>query len=144
MLFSNQSRRIAMLTSKMESTPTPTDQRSSDLDILQQLNRDYVRSVEMSDVSWFGENLGEDFLNVNADGSLVDRAGFLAQIARPLTISNLEPRDVRVRVMGDFAIINARTAYTKPDGQSGSRRYTDVWALRLGRWLCVSAQLTSC
>jgi len=133
-----------MLTSKMESTPTATDQRSSHLDILQQLNRDYVRSVARSDVSWFDENLGEDFLNVNADGSLVDRAEFLAQIARPLTISNLAPRDVRVRIMGDFAIINARSVFTKPDGQPGSRRYTDVWALRQGRWLCVSAQLTSC
>ena len=129
-----------MLTSKIGLRPA----RSSDLDILQQLNRDYVRSVEMSDVGWFEGNLAEDFLNVNADGSLVDRAGFLAQIARPLTISNLEARDVRVRIMGDFAIINAVTAYTKPDGQEGSRRYTDIWAHRQGRWLCVSAQLTSC
>jgi ketosteroid isomerase-like protein len=133
-----------MLTSKAELMPAQAGSNPNTLDILQQLNRDYVRSVEMSEVRWFEQNLGEDFLNVNADGSLVDRAGFLAQIARPPAISRLEPHDVRVRIMGDFAIINARTTYTKPDGQAGSRRYTDVWAYRQGRWLCVSAQLTSC
>jgi hypothetical protein len=117
---------------------------ASALDILQQLNRDYVRSVETKNVRWFEEHLGEDFLNVNADGSLVDRAGFLAQVARGVPFSNLEPRDVQVRIMDGFAIVNARSAYTKPDGQAGSRRYVDVWALRQGRWLCISAQLTTC
>ncbi len=118
--------------------------RAGDLEILQQLNNDYVRSLERSDVGWFEKNLADDFLNIGADGSLVDRAGFLMQIAKPMTLSNLEARDVRIRIMGDVAIINARTAYTKPDGQAGSRRYTDVWSRQHGRWLCVSAQLTTC
>jgi hypothetical protein len=125
-------------------TSKQTDTDANALGMLQQLNRDYVHAVERSDVHWFEENLGEDFLNVNADGTLVDRAGFLAQVAKPLAISNLEPRDVRIRILGPFAIINARTAYTKPDGQAGSRRYTDVWTIRDGRWLCISAQLTTC
>lgn len=131
-----------MLTSAIELPTTQAD--CGDLDILHQLNRNYVRSVEMSDVRWFDENLGREFLNVNADGTLVDRAGFLAQVAHPLTISNLESRDVGIRILQDVAIINARTAYTQSDGHAGSRRYTDVWARRQGRWVCVSAQLTSC
>lgn len=118
--------------------------RSSDLETLQQLNRDYIRSVATSDVAWFEENLAVDFININADGSLVERAGFITQIARPIAISNLEAEDVRVRIIGDVAVINARTAFTKPDGQAGSRRYTDVWSRQGGRWLCISAQLTSC
>jgi len=133
-----------MLTTEAASTPARDRSGPGDLAVLEQLNRDYVRSVEISDVHWFEEHLAEDFVNVNADGSLVDRAGFLAQVARPLTISNLEAREVRVRIMGDFAIIHARSFYTKPDGQAGSRRYTDVWSRPEGRWLCVSAQLTSC
>jgi hypothetical protein len=123
---------------------TRTESNSAAYGILQALNRDYVRAVETSNVGWFEQHLGEDFLNVNADGTLVDRQAFLAQIARPLTISNLEPVEIRIRIMGEFAIINARTIYTMSNGQSGSRRYTDVWALRQGRWLCASAQLTSC
>lgn len=115
---------------------------NADIDTLQQLNRDYIRSVQMSDVRRFDEILAEDFLNSNPDGSLVDRAGFLAQIARPAVISNLEAHEVRVRIMGDIAIIHARTTYNKPDGLAGAGRYTDVWARRQGQWLCVSAHVT--
>ncbi len=116
----------------------------TDVDTLQQLNRDYIRSVQPSDVRRFDEILAEDFLCSNPDGSLVDRAGFLAQTARPVAISNLEALDVRVRIIGDVAIIHARTTYTMPDGRTGSGRYTDVWARRQGRWLAVSAHVTRC
>jgi ketosteroid isomerase-like protein len=117
---------------------------SADLDRLRQLNRDYIRSVQTSDVRRFDEILAEDFLCSNPGGSLVDRAGFLAQTARPVAISNLEAHEVRVRIIGDVAIIHARTTYTMPDGRAGAGRYTDVWARRQGRWLAVSAHVTRC
>jgi ketosteroid isomerase-like protein len=115
---------------------------ATDLQTLEQLNRDYISSVQSSDVRRFDEILAEDFLCSNPDGSLIDRAGFLVQTARPVTISNLEARDVKIRIMGDVAIIHARTSYTLPDGTSRSGRYTDVWARRGGRWLAVSAHVT--
>ena len=116
----------------------------TDVDTLEQLNRDYISSVQHSDVRRFDEILAEEFYCSNPDGSLVDRAGFLVQTARPVTISNLEARDVLVRIIGDVAIIHARTTYTQPDGRAGSGRYTDVWARRGGRWLAVSAHVTRC
>jgi ketosteroid isomerase-like protein len=115
-----------------------------DVDTLQQLNRDYIASVQTSNVRRFDEILADDFLCTNPDGSLVDRAGFLVQTARPVTISNLEARDVVVRILGDVAIIHARTTYTLADGRAGSGRYTDVWARRQDRWICVSAHVTRC
>jgi ketosteroid isomerase-like protein len=115
---------------------------ANDVDILRKLNQGFIRSVQMSDVRWFDENLADDFLNSNPDGSLVNRAGFLAQIARPVTIRNLEAEDVRIRLIGEVAIIHARTTYTKPDGQAAAGRYTDIWARRQGRWLCVAAHVT--
>jgi ketosteroid isomerase-like protein len=121
----------------MTATATQTE-----LQALEQLNRDYIRSVQTSDVRRFEEILADDFLCSNPDGSLVDRAAFLAQTARPVTISNLEARDVLVRILGDVALIHARTTYTLADGRAGSGRYTDVWARRGGRWLCVSAHVT--
>jgi len=116
----------------------------SELDILQDLNRDYIRSVQHSDVRRFDEILADDFLCSNPDGSLIDRAAFLKQTAAPVAISNLEARDVVIRIMGDVAIIHARTTYTRPDGTEGAGRYTDVWARRGGRWLAVSAHVTRC
>ncbi len=113
----------------------------SDLETLAALNRDYIASVQHSDIKRFDEILSDDFLNTNPDGSLVDRAGFLAQIAPKAKISDLACHDVNIRVMGDFAIIHARTSYALPDGRQGDGRYTDIWARRGGKWLCVAAQV---
>lgn len=112
------------------------------MDILQELNAGYIRSVRESDVAWFERHLADDFVNSNADGTLVDRAGFLAQVARPLVVRDFRCDDVRIRVLGELAIIHARTLYTKPDGSQGAGRYTDVWARRAGQWLCVCADVT--
>jgi|SRR2546428_10366857 len=121
-----------------------TTASKSDREILVDLNSDYIRSVQTSDVHRFDEILADDFLCSNPDGSLVDRERFLEQTALPVRISNLQAHDVNVRIMGDVAIIHARTTYTGPDGRAGAGRYTDVWARRHGRWLAVSAHVTRC
>ena len=117
---------------------------TADLEILTRLNHDYIRSVQNSDVRRFDEILAADFRCSNPDGSLIDRSGFLAQTARPVTISNLEALDVEIRMFGDVAIIHARTSYATADGRPGAGRYTDVWARQNGKWLCVSAHVTRC
>jgi ketosteroid isomerase-like protein len=111
----------------------------SDLETLRDLNRNYVRSAEQSDVRWYAENLAEDFLASFVDGSIIDRAQFLARAARPYAGSKPEAHDVRIRLLGDIALIHSGFKYTKPDGTPGSGRYTDVWARRAERWVCVSA-----
>jgi ketosteroid isomerase-like protein len=114
----------------------------SELDTLADLNRDYIESVQHSDVRRFDEILAGDFLCSNPDGSLVDRDAFLEQTAKPVVITNLQAHDVTIRLMGEIAIIHARTTYLGPDGREGTGRYTDVWARRDGRWLAVSAHVT--
>src|SRR5207253_11470164 len=114
----------------------------SDFEILTSLNRDYIRSVQDGDVRRFGEILAADFRCSNPDGSLIDREGFLAQTARPVTISNLMAHDVEIRMFGDIAIIHARTSYTMADGRPSAGRYPDVWARQNGQWLAVSAHGT--
>jgi ketosteroid isomerase-like protein len=114
----------------------------SDLDALIALNRDYIHSVQHGDVQRFDEILAEDFLCSNPDGSLVDKKQFLVQTARPVTIGGLAAQGVRVRILGDVAIIHARTSYITADGEQRNGRYTDVWARRDGKWLAVSAHVT--
>ena len=113
----------------------------SDIDVLTALNRDYIQSVQHGDVRRFAEILAEDFLCSNPDGSLVDKKQFLAQTARPVTISGLTAEDVKVRIIGDVTIIHARTSYTTADGERYGR-YTDVWARRDGKWLAIAARVT--
>ena len=113
-----------------------------DIATLTALNRDYIASVQQGDVRRFDEILANDFLCSNPDGTLVDRAQFLAQTARPVTISGLVAEDVQIRILGDVAIIHARTRYRTADGDERQGRYTDVWARRGGTWLAVSAHVT--
>jgi ketosteroid isomerase-like protein len=115
---------------------------SMDLEVLDKLNKAYVDAVQNSDVRWFKEHLSSDFVNSNPDGTIVDRGGFLAQVAKPVALKGLEPREVKIRQFGDFAIIHAKTVYRKPDGQPGAGRYTDIWMRRDGRWRCVAAHVT--
>jgi ketosteroid isomerase-like protein len=114
----------------------------TDHEILEKLNRGYVRSVEEKDAAWFDSHLAPDFMNSNPDGSLVDRAGFLKQIARGAGVSGIQEHDVLIRIVGDLAIIHARTTYTTSSGKPGAGRYTDIWSRRAGRWLCVAAHVT--
>jgi ketosteroid isomerase-like protein len=114
----------------------------SDIEQLTALNRDYVASVQNSDVRRFDEILAPEFYCSNPDKSLVDRAAFLRQTGMPVTIRNLQAHDVKIRVMGDFAIIHAATSYTTADGQQASGRYTDCWARQNGKWLAVSAHVS--
>lgn len=115
---------------------------TTDFELLTDLNLNYVRSVEESDVRWFDQHLAEDFLCTLSDGSLVDRQAFLEHTAHPAGITELVAHDVNVRLLGDYAIIHARTTFTKSNGEPGASRYTDVWERRAGRWVCVSAQIT--
>lgn len=115
---------------------------STDLEALERLNDDYIASVRRPNAARFAEILGDDFLCSLPDGSLIDRAAFLERIAQAPAMTDLDVHDVNIRVLGDVAIVHARTTFSHPDGTPGSGRYTDVWARRHGQWLAVAAQFS--
>ena len=86
--------------------------------------------------------MSEDFLCSPPDGALVERRQFLELTAGPRTLARLEGEDVRIRLLGDVAIIHAATRYTTLAGQEGRGRYTDIWQKRDGVWLAVAAHVT--
>ena len=122
----------------MQVETTVMDERRTLLD----LNQSYIDAVQTMDVQRFREILADDFLCSLPDGSLIDRDRFLERTAQPVQIRDLQAHDVNVRLMGEFAIIHARTTFVGLDGRPGGGRYTDVWARRDGRWLAVAAQFS--
>jgi hypothetical protein len=90
----------------------------SDHQTLGGLNRDYIAAVQGGDVRRFHEILADDFVCTNPDATFIDR-------------KDLAAHDVSIRIMGDVAIIHARTTYRRPDGAPGA-----------GRWLAVAAHVT--
>jgi len=115
----------------------------SDVEALLELNRNYVRSAQESDVKWYAENLAEDFESSTPGGALEDKKAFLARVARPAAGRDMRAVDPSVRILGDVALIHSGFAYTRPDGSAGIGRYTDIYAKRGGRWLCVSAHFNA-
>ena len=113
-----------------------------DLDTLTALNLDFFASVQKGDVKRFEEILADDFMISNPDGSLLDKAEFLKLTAQPVTISGLVVENVRIRLLGDFAIIHARFNSGRADGKQRRDRYTDNWARRDGTWIAVLAHVT--
>ena len=79
----------------------------TDIDALTALNRDYIQSVQNGDVRRFDEILADDFLCSNPN-ALVDKSQFLAQTARPVTISGLTAEEVKVRIIGDVATLSVK------------------------------------
>lgn len=126
----------------MTASRPATASGQPDIDRLTELNRDYIDSVQRGDVRRFDEILADDFFCSNPDGTLVDRSRFLAQTAKPVTITELAAHDVMIRILGDVAIIHARTSYRTSAGEQRHGRYTDIWARRGGDWLAVAAHVT--
>ena len=111
-------------------------------DALTKLNGLYIQAVKQADAQLFETILADDFLCSQPDGTLIDRAEFLDRTRASSGLPSLDIDDVKIRVMGDVAIVHGHTTYVLADGRRGAGRYTDVWARRNGGWLAVSAHVT--
>jgi hypothetical protein len=117
-----------------------TRQSTTDVAILDQLNKDYVHSDQFNDVQRFSEFLAEDFI-AQTPGVTRNRAEFLEFIARPRPFKDLAVHDVKIRILDDeVALIHGRATYTTiADGVHQEALYTDTYQKREGTWVCVSA-----
>jgi ketosteroid isomerase-like protein len=109
---------------------------------LHRLNAGYIRAFVEADVAWFDEHLAEDFTCSLANGRRIGKLGFLERIAAGPGVAHLTYDEIDVLPLGDVALVHGVTHYRR-DGQPASTRYTDVWALREGRWQAVAAHLTA-
>ena len=122
------------MTSVAIAAPAHADHRTIEV-----LNQQYLRAGERGDVAWYSEHLADDFLSSAVDGSLSDKPAFLKRIAARRGGSGFVAHDVRIRFVGELALVHAGFSCTKTDGSPGTGRYTDIYARRDGRWQCVSA-----
>jgi Domain of unknown function (DUF4440) len=92
--------------------------------------------------------LGDDFQLIESNGTLGDRDSMIAgykeeapsvvTIAMSLLVSHAVANDCVVATGPDDTSLRAK------DGPVTCRyeRFTDVWVLRNGQWICVAEQLT--
>lgn len=112
--------------------------------ILLQLNDDYIRSDQYSDVARYEEFLAEDFTATLPDLVFRNRREFLDLIAQPRPFTGLTLLNVTVRILGDVALLHGRVRYTtKHDGQQREALYTDTYQRRGHQWMCVAGEVVA-
>ena len=109
---------------------------------LRQLNEAYVRAALDGDVEWHRNHLAEDFVCIDSDGSVLDKAAFLRQTAQEPELASYHLDEVHIRVYGEVALIRAQGSWKARNGTPGISCYTDVYVRSNDRWLAVSAQIT--
>ncbi len=117
-------------------------ERQADHDELLRLNERYVASFLSADVEWYRQHLADDFVCIESDGSVLDKAMFLASAAGGPDVASYRLAEVNVRIYGDTALVQAHGLFTRSDGTRGSSRYIDVYVRSHGKWKTVSAQIT--
>jgi len=114
----------------------------SDLRTLQQLNQEYVDAFMNADVEWYRAHLAEDFVCVESDGSVLDKAEILSNTVKGPDVVEYKLHEVDIRVYGDAALVRATGVWIREDGSMGMSRYTDVYIRVSSEWKAVSAQIT--
>ena len=109
---------------------------------IERLNEQYIDAFIGADVAWYRDHLADEFVCIEADGSVLGKLEFLQLAGEDPGVTRYDLEDVHIRIYGIVAIVQATGRFTRTDGSTGTSRYTDVYA-RLGdAWTVVTAQIT--
>ena len=112
------------------------------------INRQFIQNFINNDTVEHNKIIHSDFLFIGKDGSLHNRKEYMAGWAHgydPKLIAEFVLEEVQVRILGEMALIVAKTRdKTMKDGQwtVGETRYTDTYIKEKWEWKCVQVQLT--
>lgn len=120
--------------------------RRAKAEVLVALAHAWDRAMVLNDAHEIGRYMADDWLIVGSDGSITDKAAFLAQVASgDLVHDVMESQDIEVRLYGDAALVLAR-------GISGGRfqgrafreheRSSSVFVRQGTTWRCVFTHLS--
>lgn len=110
------------------------------------IEKEFSQAILKNDAEAVGRFLADDWIIIDPDGGVIDKARFLDVIkSGALTHEMMESADSRVRVYRNTAIVTALTTTKgKYSGQAFTtkERATDVFVKQNNRWQCVFSQLT--
>jgi ketosteroid isomerase-like protein len=110
------------------------------------LEDEFARAITNNDADALDRILADDWIIVDPDGSITDKARFLGVIkSGVLSHELMESTDWRVRLYGNTAVVTGLTTTKgKFMGQdfASCERATDIFVKQPDRWQCVFTQLT--
>ena len=140
---------VAIVLAAGVAVPAPASQPQrvqSDQDILVALERRWNEAFYRRDAAFIATILADDFVATYDDGTRGDKAKELALASTfAERVESAVPDEFTVKEYGDTAVV--RFTLRLVGIRQGQRaetvlRYTDVWIIRDGRWLCVSTHST--
>jgi hypothetical protein len=117
--------------------------------ILSNLNAQFISNFINQDTEAHDQIIYKDFICIHSDGTFVGRKEYMKEWSSGFNDAKYESffyMDEVIRIFGDFALIRAKTVYTKRIGTeliSGNSIYTDTYFKEKGRWWCIQAQITA-
>jgi ketosteroid isomerase-like protein len=118
----------------------------SDQQTLIKLERAWNDAFYRKDAKFIESILADDFIATYDDGNQGDKAKELALVADfNQQVESATQDEFTVRMYGDTAVVRfvLRLVGIKQGQRAELRlRFTDVWVMREGRWLCVSTHST--
>lgn len=123
--------------------PAVDDTRAAELITLAHA---WDRAMIANDAEAIGQYMAEDWIIIGPDGSVSDKASFLALVrSGALTHDVMESEDVYVRIYGDTAVVTARGV---SGGEYQGHRFrevelaSNVFISQAGAWRCVLTHLS--
>lgn len=110
------------------------------------VEKEFSQAIVNNDAEAVGRFLTEDWIIIDPDGGIIDRARFLDVIkSGGLTHEMMQSDDTQVRIYGNTAIVTALTSTKgKFSGQvfTTQERATDIFVKQNGQWQCALSQVT--
>ena len=110
------------------------------------LDAELFDAISRADVVARERIAADDLIYTTYYGSALNKAEWIAHVTKPAPASSKQLRDdLRIRILGDTAIVTGRLTIKIENPQSTGRiqsRYTNVYAKRQGEWKLVAAQVT--
>jgi len=110
------------------------------------LENAWSQAVRGKDVKGIALLLGEDLVYVDYDGTMMNKAGYLASVGSPeVHFEHVVSDSMQVQFFGQSAVVVG--VYTERGSKKGKpyvhrERYIDTWVRRNGLWVCAASQST--
>jgi len=136
---------VAVYSTSGCSAAPASDRRAAEQELVA-IERELSTAFLHKDSKRLAAQLADDYVVTYGNGSIADKATELANLADTTeTIETSSLDEFVVHDYGAFAVVNFRVTATgvrmgKP--LNAQFRYTDVFARRQGRWLCVASHNT--
>jgi hypothetical protein len=127
------------------NTQTGTGQDAQQARILS-LENAWNQALQIKDVKALDRLLGAEFMDIEYDGMVINKAEYLANIIAPaVQVQHIVNESMVARFYGGNAVVIG--VYLEKGTKNGKpylrhQRFVDTWIPRDGTWLCVISQST--